>query len=93
MLLALVIWLVLAIIIGAAAARRGRTGIGWVFLALILSPLVAAIVLAFLPDRRYQDALSQLAVYQSAAAETPLEPRRDQTRESTQKALERRAFS
>ncbi len=76
MLVAIVIWFVLALIIGVAAARRGRSGLGWVFLSLMLSPLFAAIVLALLPDRRYGDALSQLSVYQAAAAADP-DNRRD----------------
>jgi hypothetical protein len=76
MLFALVIWLVLAILIGSAAARRGRSGIGWVFISLIASPLLAAIVLAFLPDRRYHEALGQLAFYQ-AEADTLPNARRD----------------
>jgi hypothetical protein len=73
---AIIIWLVLAIVIGVAAARRGRSGLGWLFVSLILSPLVAALLLALLPDRRYEEVLSQLAAHNAAAATT-----RDSTRE------------
>jgi hypothetical protein len=68
---AIIIWLVLAIVIGVAAARRGRSGLGWLFLSLILSPLVAAILLALLPDRRYEEVVTRLAAYNAAAATTP----------------------
>ena len=67
MLTAIIIWLVLAIVIGVAAARRGRSGLAWLFLSLILSPLVAAILLALLPDRRYEEVLGQLAAYNAPA--------------------------
>jgi hypothetical protein len=71
MLTAIIIWLVLAIVIAVAAARRGRSGLGWLFLSLILSPLVAAILLALLPDPRYEEVLSRLAAHDAAAATTP----------------------
>jgi hypothetical protein len=70
MLTAILIWLVLAIVVGVAAARRGRSGLGWLFFSLIISPLFAAILLALLPDRRYEEVLSRLAAY-NAAATTP----------------------
>jgi hypothetical protein len=71
MLTAIIIWLALAIVIGVAAARRGRSGLGWLFLSLTLSPLIAAILLALLPDRRYEEVLSRLAAYHAAAAPAP----------------------
>jgi hypothetical protein len=71
MLTAIIIWLALAIVIGVAAARRGRSGLGWLFLSLVLSPLIAAILLALLPDRRYEEVLSRLAAYNAAAATAP----------------------
>jgi phosphotransferase system glucose/maltose/N-acetylglucosamine-specific IIC component len=67
MLEAVVIWLVLAIVIGVAAARRGRSGLGWLVASLILSPLIAAILLALLPDRRYEELLHRLAAQDAAA--------------------------
>jgi hypothetical protein len=71
MLTAIIIWLALSIVIGVAAARRGRSGLSWLFLSLILSPLVAAILLALLPDRRYEEVLSRLATYNVAADSAP----------------------
>lgn len=40
-----VIWIGLAGAVGALAANRDRSGIGWFLLAVILSPLIAAIFL------------------------------------------------
>ncbi len=71
MLTAIIIWLALAIVIGVAAARRRRSGLGWLFLSLILSPLIAAILLAILPDRRYEEVLNRLAAHNAAAATAP----------------------
>jgi hypothetical protein len=71
MLIAILVWLIFSILVGVAAERRGRSGIGWVFFALLLSPLIAAIVLALLPDPKYQRAMRRLAAYERG--ETPNE--------------------
>lgn len=42
-------WFVFAIFVGVGADARGRSGIGWFFLAMIISPLFAAILLFLLP--------------------------------------------
>src|SRR5260370_31262786 len=48
--LMVILWLGLAIATGAAASSRGRSGIGWFLLAVIISPLIALILLmAFQP--------------------------------------------
>ena len=48
MLTLLILWPVLAVIVGAAAHARGRSGIGWFLLAaLLLSPLIAGILSRF----------------------------------------------
>ena len=75
MLTAIIIWLALAIVIGIAAARRGRSGLGWLVASLLLSPLIAAILLALLPDRRYEEVLSRLAAQNAAAADPQLTTR------------------
>lgn len=38
-------WLILAVIVGIAASRRGRSGVGWFFLAAVVSPLLAGLLL------------------------------------------------
>jgi hypothetical protein len=45
-----VIWLIFAIVVAAAANGRGRTGFGWFILAVVISPLLAGLLLAILPD-------------------------------------------
>jgi hypothetical protein len=44
------LWLILMIVTGALASRRGRSVVGWLLLALILTPVVI-VVLLVLPDR------------------------------------------
>jgi hypothetical protein len=47
----IVLWFALAIVIALAANGRGRSGAAWFILAVCLSPLIAGILLAILPDR------------------------------------------
>ena len=43
------VWLVAASLVGLfASVRRNRSGIGWFFLALLISPLLAGIIVAIL---------------------------------------------
>jgi hypothetical protein len=44
-----VFWVLFAIIVGVAAGSRGRSGWGWFFLAVLISPLLAIILLALMP--------------------------------------------
>ncbi len=44
------LWLILMIVTGVVASRRGRSVIGWLLLALIFTPIVLLILLV-LPDR------------------------------------------
>ena len=39
-----VVWLVLAILVGVYASSKGRSGIGFFFLAVLLSPLIGFVV-------------------------------------------------
>ena len=50
MFLVAALWVILAMVIALAASQRGRFGLGWLLLALGLSPLIAGILLAVLPD-------------------------------------------
>lgn len=49
--LALVVagWMLLSALIGTAAERRGRDGLGWFFLSLLVSPLIALLLLVANP--------------------------------------------
>jgi Short C-terminal domain len=45
----LVLWFTFAIVAGAVASGRGRSGVGWFLFAILLSPLIGLIVVALLP--------------------------------------------
>jgi len=48
----IVFWLIFAIVLAVAANGRGRNPLGWFLLSCVISPLLAAILLALLPSRR-----------------------------------------
>lgn len=64
MLTVLVFWLIFAIVVGIIAGSRGRSAIGWVLLALLISPLIACLLVLALPTR------SAFALNQKALAHT-----------------------
>lgn len=43
-------WVFFAALVGVAAGARGRSGVGWFLLALILSPLLMIILVLVLPN-------------------------------------------
>lgn len=43
-------WLILSILAGAIASSKGRSGVGFFFLAVFLTPLVGILAAAFLPS-------------------------------------------
>jgi len=45
------VYIALAIACAFLAARRGRSGIGWFFICLFLSPLIGFIFVLVLPDK------------------------------------------
>ena len=45
-----VVWIVGAVAVAQWAGRRGREDVGWGFIALLISPLLAALLLFILPD-------------------------------------------
>lgn len=45
-------WIVLSVVVGVVAQIRGRLGVGWFLLALLISPLISGIILAFIPNLR-----------------------------------------
>jgi len=46
---AFLLWFIFAIVVAVGAAARGRSGLGWFVLAMIISPLLAVILLFLLP--------------------------------------------
>jgi hypothetical protein len=55
MIIVAVCWFALAIVVGVAAGGRGRSGVGWFALALILSPLIAGLLLLIPTDMRTRE--------------------------------------
>lgn len=43
-------WVVLALVVGIFASGRGRSGVGWFLLSLLLSPLVGFVLVAVLQN-------------------------------------------
>ena len=63
MLTALVFWFIFALAVGFIADARGRSGFGWFFLAILISPLIACVLILALPTPRSKSALSGVGVY------------------------------
>jgi len=55
----LVIWLVLSASVAAFADSRGRNSAGWFVLGVITTPVIAALVLALMPDLKRDAALKE----------------------------------
>jgi hypothetical protein len=54
-----VLWFALSILVGVFAhVRRNRDGGGWFILALVISPLIAGILVAVLPEKAGRIALA-----------------------------------
>jgi hypothetical protein len=44
-----IIWIVFGVAVGIRATHRGRNAWGWLFISILISPLLAAILLFLLP--------------------------------------------
>ncbi|WMD21538.1 hypothetical protein RAS12_03965 [Achromobacter seleniivolatilans] len=47
----ILVWIVLALVVGVMASGRGRKGFGWTILACLISPPLAGIFLMVIADR------------------------------------------
>jgi hypothetical protein len=54
-------WIGFAVVVGVAANNRGRNGVGWGLLALIISPILAGLLLLALPRPTPADPLAGIA--------------------------------
>jgi hypothetical protein len=46
------LWLLFSLGVAVAATSRGRNGVGWFFIAVFATPLIALILLLVFPSRR-----------------------------------------
>ncbi len=52
-----ILWLVFAVAVGMFAVKRGRSGLGWGFAAVVFSPVIAVIFLLIARDLSPQGAM------------------------------------
>jgi hypothetical protein len=55
-----IIWLVFALLVGIAASSRGRSGVGWFFLAVIISPLIGILFVLAMPNLKHEAFLDRI---------------------------------
>jgi ribosomal protein L37AE/L43A len=58
MLFIIALWILLAMVVGAVAAGRGRSGLGWFLLAVIFTPIIIGIVLLVSEDLKREAAVA-----------------------------------
>jgi hypothetical protein len=58
-------WIGLAVVIGVAASHRGRSGLGWCLLSLLISPILTGILLFVLPRRDVLTNIATLAMIEA----------------------------
>ena len=46
-----IFWIILSVLVGVFASSRGRSGIGHFFIALLLSPLIGALIILVLSQK------------------------------------------
>lgn len=63
-----ILWVGLAIVVGVAANKRRRSGIGWFLLALLISPLIAGLLVLALGSK------TTPAAYAQPTAAMPVNP-------------------
>jgi hypothetical protein len=61
----LLLWLVFAIVVGYAASTKGRSGVGWFLLAVLISPLIAVIFLLLAGNAAWKTAAAHGAAIES----------------------------
>lgn len=67
---ALLFWLALSGIVGVAANTRGRNPIGWFFLSVLFSPILAGLLVLALPNNhRPQFAPNEAAIQHNIVAD------------------------
>jgi len=67
------LWIAFAVVVGVAANARGRDGLGWFFLALIISPLIA-LLLVLVMNRRSAESVGTVVFEKEARAANDARP-------------------
>jgi hypothetical protein len=68
----LIVWVGIAFLVAIAAGARDRSSVGWFFLAVIISPVLALIALLVLPNLRHEAILEKIAANQQRPEPQPL---------------------
>lgn len=61
-----IFWVICAVIVAVGAAGRGRSGLSWFVLAIVISPLLALILLAIMPNLAEKPPAPQIVQVQAA---------------------------
>lgn len=61
-------WLLWSVLVGVFASKRGRSGIGWFLVSVVLSPLIAFIILLVIRDIASEER-AQLEAYRRKVEE------------------------
>lgn len=48
----IVLWILVSVLVGFVASAKGRSAVGWFFISLMFSPLIALLALCAVPDKR-----------------------------------------
>lgn len=59
-----IFWIFLCICVGIFASNKGRSGLGWGVLSMIISPLLGAIIVACLKDLKVEENVQQVRMEQ-----------------------------
>jgi hypothetical protein len=58
------IWLGFCVLVGVYASKKGRSGVGWFFLSIVISPLIGLIIVACLKDTKMEADVKQMEMEQ-----------------------------
>jgi hypothetical protein len=67
-----IVWLVFTGVVAAAAEARGRSGLGWFFVAFFLSPLIGILLLLIFPNLKHERLLEAAISERGKVHPTPL---------------------
>lgn len=57
---AIAIWFFFALVVGLIAGAKGRSAAGWFVLACLISPLIAGVIVAALPNLKHEQMMERL---------------------------------